>query len=423
MRAINIFKKSKFLQAISVVFSSTLVKILCIFLVTKYISLRFGPEMLGLYGQSQNLINLIITFSTLSSATGITKFIAQYKDNAILSAKLNVAAWVITLFGSLIVSALVVIFSNSISSFIFFSSSYSNLVRLIGLSTFFIAAYKTQIAILNGKQSFKKIAFWEIIFNIGSCALLLVMAIWNKSNILISISTSYLIIFWFMNRLGIKPIKLFLRFKRLNVMVPLIKYSILIFIQVGIGYIVEIMIRKLLVSHLSLNDLGLYEGMNKISGAILLPLSSIISIYFLPLFAHNNGQSFNSKIIDTFKKIIPLLSLSLILIYFLRIIIIRLMLSNSFLIIEKYVFLQLAGIFCSVINLVYLNALLGRGMIKLIFIFAILFSCSLFFLNLVLIPRFGLSGAFISYFICSFIGVILYITAHLTYNKKINYAK
>lgn len=417
--------KSTFFAAGLMVGLSTLFKILSIFAITKYISVRFGPETLGLYGQSQSFINLIVSFATLSSAVGITKFLAEYKSHPVLRSKISIAAWDITIICSALVSVVVVLFSSPIARLVFFSERYSLYVVFIGLSVFFLAAYKTKLAILNGYQQFKTIASWEILQNILSCLVIILTTLLIRDSVILSISVVYIISFLLMNRkIKLNPLKIFKRIKLLKpVMSPLVKYSVLIFMQTSIGFVIEIVLRSYLVHKMSLTDLGFYEGMNKIIGAILLPVSSLISIYFLPIFSDKQSGSFNKIIFGSLTQILPLMVIVLCCVFFLDKYIIRIILSEKFVALNEYMLIQLIGLFFSVINLIYLNALLGRGLIKLVFVLSISNSLMLLIANFILINQYQLKGVFMSYTLVSFTGLIIYILVHYFLNKtKHNHA-
>jgi PST family polysaccharide transporter len=413
--------KSNFIKAGSIASLSTAFKIVSVFIITKYISVKFGPETLGLYGQGQSFINLILAFSTLSSGVGITKFLAEYSSQMILRTKIAVAAWDLTLVCSAFVSVFIIIFSKSISGTIFFSEEHYLYVIAIGFSTFFLSAYKTRIAILNGYFKYEKIAFWEIVFNVLNPIVLIGVSLISQNAVLASLSITYFVIFCFMNpSFRLNPFKLISRYSCLKAVYrPLVKYSILLLIQTVMGFGVEIILRLYLVEKLSLVDLGLYEGMNKISGGILLPISSIISIYFFPIFSNKSSGTFNAILGDAFKKLIPLLAVLLVVLYVFRIQFITLILSTKFVILGDYFYLQLIGLLISVMNLLYMNALLGRGLIKAIFALTVSFSVVYLFLSFVLISSHGLLGAFYAYTITAFVGLMVYLIYHFFQNQKL----
>lgn len=407
---------SKFILAGSLASFSTLVKILSVFAITKYISVQYGPETLGLYGQTQSFINFILTFSTLSSGVGITKYLSEYSNKSIVRTKIALAAWEMTFVCSLLASIIVIIFSKYISEVLFFSEKHFKFVIVIGFSTFFLSAYKTKLAILNGYFKFQNIAFWEIILNIISPIILVGLSIITPNAILVSLSISHIVIFFFMNSAyRINPTEMISRFKYLKaVIIPLLKFSFLILIQTAIGYGVEILLRLFLVEKLSLTDLGLYEGMNKISGAILLPVSSLISIYFFPIFSNKKNGAFGLVLSDSIKKIVPILLFFLMILYVFRKSLISLILSPKFEVLGDYFHFQLSGLLISVINLLFMNAMLGRGLIKAVFVLTICFSVLFLVSSYFLISSSGLAGSFYAYTFTSFVGLIVYTIFFLT---------
>lgn len=407
---------SKFILAGSLASFSTLVKILSVFVITKYISVQFGPETLGLYGQTQSFINFILAFSTLSSGAGITKYLSEYSNNSVVRTKIALAAWDMTLVCSILTSFIVIVFSKYISEVLFFSEKYFDYVMIVGFSTFFLSAYKTRIAILNGYFKFQHIAFWEIVLNTISPIILIGLSIITQDAILVSLSISHIVVFFFMNStFRISPVHILSRFNYLkSVLIPLLKFSFLILIQTAIGYGVEILLRLFLVEKLSLTELGLYEGMNKISGAILLPVSSIISIYFFPLFSNRDNGTFDAVLIDAIKKMIPIMLVLLVVLYVFRVPIITLILSSKFELLGDYFHLQLSGLLISVINLLFMNAMLGRGLIKVVFVLTICFSVFFLVSSYFLISSSGLAGAFYAYTITAFIGLFVYTIFYLT---------
>lgn len=411
---------SKFILAGSLASFSTLVKILSVFVITKYISVQFGPEKLGLYGQTQSFINFILAFSTFSSGAGITKYLSEYSNKSVVRTKIALAAWEITFVCSTLTSILVIVFSKYISEALFFSEKHFEFVMVIGFSTFFLSAYKTRIAILNGYFKFQNIAFWEIILNIIIPIILVGLSLITQDAILISLSISHIVVFFFMNStLRINPIHIISRFKYLkDILIPLLKFSFLILIQTAIGYGVEILLRLFLVEKLSLSDLGLYEGMNKVSGAILLPVSSIISIYFFPIFSNRENGSFGVVLGDSINKMIPILLVFLVILYVFRVPIITLILSSKFEVLGDYFHLQLSGLLISVINLLFMNAMLGRGLIKVVFVLTICFSIFFLVSSYFLISSNGLAGSFYAYTITAFFGLVAYTLFYLTQKHK-----
>jgi PST family polysaccharide transporter len=138
-----------------------------------------------------------------------------------------------------------------------------------------------------------------------------------------------------------------------------------------------------------------------------------------PIFSNKSSGTFNAILGDAVKKLIPLTSFCLVVLYVFRIQIITLILSDKFVILGDYFYCQLVGLLISGMNLLYLNALLGRGLIKAVFALTVSNSVVFLTLSYQLISSYGLAGAFYAYSITAFVGLIVYLIYHLFENQKL----
>ena len=122
-------------------------------------------------GSLRNLLQILSSFSSFGIFNGIVKYVAQHKENKEELQKLFSTAFVFIAVGSIISFVLLFIFSESISTYFFFTSEYSYLVKIIALIAPFIAVQRVFNGVINGLSEYKYFAKIELLAYIISSLL------------------------------------------------------------------------------------------------------------------------------------------------------------------------------------------------------------------------------------------------------------
>jgi PST family polysaccharide transporter len=157
-----------------------------------------------------------------------------------------------------------------------------------------------------------------------------------------------------------------------------------------------------------MDQAGFWETMTRISTYYLMFVSTILSVYFLPKLAiAKNNQETKNVFWSFYKTIFPVFIMVLILIYFSRFFIIKLLFSNAFIPVTTLFFWQLLGDVFKVASLI-LGFQFFAKKLTLAFIVSELFSLGvLYFSSHYLILSFGIQGIVMAQALDNFIYLLI----------------
>ena len=140
--------------------------------------------------------------------------------------------------------------------------------------------------------------------------------------------------------------------------------------------------------------------MNRISKYYLLFVTTLLTMYILPRFSEiDNIKDFRKEVFGFYKSIIPIFAVGLIVIYFLRHFIIRIVLTDEFTPVEELFLWQLMGDFIKVLSVVIAYQFLAKRMFWHYIVTEAFSVITLYFTSKILIDEFGVVGANMAYFI------------------------
>ncbi|MGR3807941.1 lipid III flippase WzxE [Pasteurella testudinis] len=402
--------------------SSTLVKILVGLLVVKLLAVHFGPEGVGRAANYMTLLTVLGVFAGAGIFNGVTKYVAEYETQpAPLRAVLGTSSAIILLFSALLGVAMLLL-AEPLAAFLFADDGYQNVIRLLATVQFGIALSNYCLAVLRGQRNAKANAL-SIIGGaiIGIVLFLLLLDRFAYQGALIGLALIPAVTFLpacfhlkkpnpnFSLRL-LKP-----HFERIQAQ-KLLKFSAMVFITAITLPLAYILMRDWLIQHYSVHDVGLWQGVSKISDAYLQFITAAFSVYLLPTFAKlSDAESIKKEVWKALRFVLPVTLLVSIGIYLLREWVIRILFSAEFLPMENLFLWQLLGDVFKVSAYVFGYLIVAKAALKLY----ILAEISQFILLLAtsywLIPLHGAQGAtqsymitYISYFILCLIGFTLY---------------
>jgi PST family polysaccharide transporter len=158
-----------------------------------------------------------------------------------------------------------------------------------------------------------------------------------------------------------------------------------------IGSFVLLEIRTDIVAITGLQQAGIYEGLQRISSYYLLFVSSIMAIYFYPKLAETNSNS-KEIVLHYLKTIIPLFTIGLVIIYFLRKLIIQVLFSSEFESMESLFLWQLIGDVLKATSLIFGTLLIAKKQTKVFIITEIISLCIMYFSSNWMLHSFGING-------------------------------
>ena len=171
-----------------------------------------------------------------------------------------------------------------------------------------------------------------------------------------------------------------------------------------------IFIRNFIVKTHSIEEAGIWDAINRLSGFYMLFFSSGLSMYYMPKLASlQTDAEFKSELKSYFKTLVPLFLLMLIIIFFCKMLIVKIAFTNDFSIVNKLLIWQLLGDFFKVMTLAFGFQIVVKTMMKRYFIGEIVFNLSYFLLSYYLVKYNSIEGVLQSYFYSCVICFVLVI--------------
>lgn len=416
----NLFKTS-ILSGIA-----TIVKVLSGLVINKILAVTVGPSGIALIGQFQNVFSMITTIGSGATATGVTKYVAENKDDVFKQNQYIIAALRLAILFSIIIGLFLIIFNNYLSNQILYNSRFKNLFILAGVTVIFNSLNLLLLAILNGLKQIKLFILSNVLGSLFSLLLaVLLTSTFNIYGALCSIILSQALLFfvtlYFLNKkYKIKNI-LTLDSTPQKVYKDLFRYSLMAIISIVTVPTVQILIRNKISNQISLEAAGIWQGVLKISDIYLLVITMAFATYYLPRLSEiRENKELKREIITSYKLIIPTTLLGAVIIYLMKDIIIQVLFSSDFIKMRELFSLQLLGDVFKMASWILGYLLIAKAMTKIYIITEIIFSIMLYMLSIILINIYGVQGATLAYCVNYFIYLLflMYLFRKLLFAKS-----
>lgn len=395
---INKIFKAEIFRVFSFNALATLVKMLTGFVSIKIVAAIVGPIGVALIGQLNNFVTIAVNIASAGINNGITKYIAEYKNQEFIQKQYISSAAKIVLGFSLLTSLILIFFSDSISNMVLLSEEYAYIFKIFGLTIGFYGFNTLLVSIVNGYKEFKKFIYISICGSlIGLLFTVTLVVLFDLGGALIGIVTFQSIMF-FVTILFVKKdtwfnSSYFTQKINTKCISKLLAFSVMSFTTILLSPVSQILLRSYVISEISPDQAGWWEGMNRISGMYLNVITSAFSIYYLPqLSAALDKQSLRNEIKKAYKMIISIMLLSFPIIYISRGIIIRLLFTSEFMPMEQLFMWQLLGDFFKISGWLLSFVMVAKGMVKEYVLTEIVFSFIFLGLAFILIQKNSIVG-------------------------------
>lgn len=368
---------------------------------------------MALLGSFKNFTSMFKSMSTLGINNLVVKLVVENKnDKKELSIIYSTFFWIFLLL-SVILGGLIMIFSGFIADFLFFNNSYVIPVQFFGLFLPMVVINAFWMAIYNGLEEFKTIVFIQIISNILVFALTAFL-IW-KQNIfggLLSVALSELLLVM-VTFLFVRRDKSYFQFdlqriinqKYLN---AILKFSSMALLSAVLVPMTLMLIRNHIVNQNSIEEAGIWDAVNRLSGFYMMIFSSGLSLYYMPKLASlKTDGEFKEELKSYFKIFVPLFVILLIAVFLIKGFIIDLVFTPVFSRIKEVLIWQLSGDLLRIMTLAFGYQIVAKAMIKEYFILEIAFNLLYLLLSYYLVQISTFEGALRAYFFANLFLFIL----------------
>lgn len=393
---------------------SVLIKIGIGLVTSKLLAVFVGPSGMALVGNLRNFSTSLESISTLGFQNGIVKYIAESKDD-----KQQLQKTISTVFISLLVVAFF------LSGMLYFLAAFWNkqifgthfeyeiVIKAMALALPWFAIAVFFLSVINGLGKFAAVIWINILGNVIGLIVSISMIVQYKTlgallSIVISPALLFFVTYFFIARefhfSKLIQYKLF----DFQVIRNLSSYSLMALVSSVFGPLVYLAIRKNVIFVVGIEQAGFWETMTRISTYYMLFISTILTVYFLPKLTVAKDNLETKKVFWSFyKNILPLFIIGLILIYFSRTILIKLLFTKEFLPVTSLFFWQLLGDVLKVASLILGYQFYAKKM-TLAFIFSELASLGvLYFSSIFLIEYFGIQGIVLAQALDNFIYLLV----------------
>lgn len=400
----NVLVKVTSLQATSV-----LIKIIAGILTSKAIAIFIGPTGLALIGNLRNFVSSFQSIATLGFYNGAVKYISDVKDDVVALGKTISTIFYTGFIATILVSFICYFNAHAINNIIFpVYNNYAYVIKIFAIVLPFYALNMFSFSIMNGFSKYKILIIINIIGQILSVSVALLLIYQNKiDGALISVVIAESLIFLItlvgiINRRTLVPlIKVghisFGFFKKIS------SYSAMAIFAAIIMPLVAIAIRSYIIENVGYKDAGFWEAMTRISHYYLMSATSLMALYILPRFSEiDDVKEFRKEVFSFYKTVVPFMVVGLVLMYFLRSVIVSFIFSSEFKPVEELFLWQLLGDFVKVLSTVIAYQFLAKKMfwhymLTEAFLVIILYTTSVYFIDLYDHVKGAVIAHFVSY--------------------------
>ena len=384
---------------------STLVRMLTGLISVKVVASIIGPCGIALLGQLNNFSTILLGVANGGINSGITKYVAEYKEDESAIKKILSNALQITLFFTFIVSLGLIILHNQLSRLVMLSDEYGYVFLIFGFTIFLYTLNTLLISILNGYKEFKRYVIVKIsgtivgllfticfVFSMGLKGALISAVSYQSVVFFITFwicrKAPWLSVIYYRERLDRKMLRRFLN------------YSAMTLVSLSVVPVSQMLLRGYVISEISMTEAGWWEAMNRISNVYLMVITTSFSIYYLPRLSEIKEISeLRYEIFKCYKVIIPILLSGLTLVYLLRHFVVMILFSPDFYPMESLFIWQLLGDFFKISSWLLAFLMVAKSMTKTFIATEVVFSGLFVVLGYLFMNLNGVVGITQAYFV------------------------
>ncbi len=400
----------------SIVFFS---KVFSSFIISKTTAVFLGPSGYALLGNFKNILQIVLGVSTNGFQSGIIKYVSENQYKTLQLKKVISSAFALNVLICLLIAPFFLFFSDRFASYILKDVSLAYVFEYLAFFLPLISLNSLLVYTVIGLQKLKLYTRLSVVLNIFNAGFTFLFVYYFKlqgalfaSFIVPSITLIAALLFKDIRVLFLNVIRHFryVSFKIIK------SFSVYMFMAIYSSTLISLsylMIRNIIIKVNSIESAGVWEASNKISSFYMLFFSSLFTLYLLPKLSKNNSIIGYSKIMKNyFSILLPILVMSFIVLFFLKYILIKIFLANSFFELGQYFHLQLIGDFFRVIAFSLAYQFHAKKMILAYFITDALLYGGFYVFSALLIQTFNLNGVFYAYVLSAvvyFVSVLLFV--------------
>ena len=393
------FIKTSFLSGLS-----TAISLLARLISTKIVAVYLGTNGMFLMGQLKDFLRLGNTIGSFGIENGIVKYVSEYDDDKSKLSNIIGTSFKINFTSALIFSGLIIIFKNQIADFLQINFSENFYFLILIFSIISASIHTCFLSIYNGLNKIKLYVLVNIFSNIISAIILVILVLEMEIigafyalaiNQIFSLLIN--VIFFFIY----KPFEIGWVFKKFvyDNLKKLSSFSIMAVVGPTCLIISTFIVRDFIFAEFGSDYAGSWEAMWRISAIYLLFLITTFKFYLIPTFSKLDDNELKKEVFKIWKVVIPIIIIITAGVYITKDLIINILLSEEFILINTIIFFHLLGDIIKINCWVLGNIMISKADTKSFIFFQIEWSVIFVALTYLFIGKYGFVGVSISYFI------------------------
>lgn len=388
---------------------------------SKLLAVFVGPGGMALLGNLRNFSSSLESISTLGFTNGIIKYVSESKHDKSQLQRTISTVFISLLTVAVILSIVIYFFAAHWNNQIFgVSFDYEIVFKAVALALPWYAISLFLLSLINGLGKFKEVIWVNIVGNGIGLLVSIYMILHFKTlgallSIVITPALLFFVTFYFIN----KEFNFFevirVGYFDLKIIKNLSSYSLMALVSSVFGPLVYLAIRKNVIATVGLQQAGFWETITRFSTYYMMFVTTILSVYFLPkLAAAKNNQETKIVFWSFYRNIFTLFIFALIVIYFSRFIIVKVLFTAEFLPVTTLFFWQLLGDILKAASWILGYQFFAKKMTAAFIITEIASLAILYFSSIFLVKTFGMQGIVMAQALDNFI----YLLALVLYFRK-----
>lgn len=388
---------------------------------SKVLAVFVGPSGLALVGNMRNFVSLFESFATLGFQNGIIRYVASNKEDKDKLASFVSTTLVVLVVLAFLLSLLLFFGVDLITSLLFESGSiYSIAITVFTITLPFHSISIFLISVLNGLGKYQKVIYTNIIGNLLGLffTVFLVTKLYTLGALLAIVITPALLFgvtLYFLNKEIKLPQLIKFHFFNWNNLNHLYSFTVMALFTAIVSPLVFLILRNYIIDTIGLSEAGYWEAMSRIATYYFMFLSTLLTVYFLPKLSEAVSKNQTKSVFHKYyKTIFPVFVLVLVVIYFLRFFIIKLLFTDEFLPISDLFIWQLIGDILKAASVILGYEFFAKKLTKAYLVTESLSFGLLLSSSYILIPKFGVEGVVMAHSLT----YALYFLVLLVYFRK-----
>ena len=393
------FIKTSFLSGLS-----TAISLLARLISTKIVAVYLGTNGMFLMGQLKDFLRLGNTIGSFGIENGIVKYVSEYESEKTKLSDIIGTSFKINFASALIFSSLILVFKNQISDFLQINFSENFYFLILIFSIISASIHTCFLSIYNGLNKIKLYVLVNIFSNIVSAIILVILVLEMQIigafyalaiNQIFSLLINIILFFIY------KPFEIRWVFKEFvyDNLKKLSSFSVMAVVGPTCLIISTFIVRDFIFTEFGSDYAGSWEAMWRISAIYLLFLITTFKFYLIPTFSKLNNNELKKEVFKIWKVVIPIIIIITAGVYITKDLIINILLSEEFILINTIIFFHLLGDVIKINCWVLGNIMISKADTKSFIFFQIEWSVVFVALTYLFIGKYGFVGVSISYFI------------------------